>query len=174
MSLCVCSVSNNIRTPRSFEIIRRAERQFLHERITFINNPINISRTKRDTCIDQLVCVLDRDTLKECQVFINRVMKARNVSLMERQKSKFYRLWHKITGDHSNINGKQGSGGNPSGYMCKNYGGHSSSNTTSKPSISNNSTATTAITTTTTSSSPCTPVCQVKKQVYKSIQSLSR
>ena len=37
-----------------------------------------------DTCINQLACVLDRNTLKENLSFINRVREARHLRVLEK------------------------------------------------------------------------------------------
>ena len=80
-------LKNTIRTPRCFDITRKVERQLLNERITCINNTIYICEIKRDTCINKLLSVLDRDTLQECWAFINRMRE-----VLKRQKPKFKTL----------------------------------------------------------------------------------
>ena len=65
--LCSSFVLVPIRTPKSFEIIRRAEWQLLNDMVGYINNTIKISRIKSYICINQLVYVLDRDTLKDAK-----------------------------------------------------------------------------------------------------------
>ena len=110
-------LKNNIRTPRSFAIIRAGERQLFNKSIRCLNNTINISSVKRDTSINQLVSVWDRDTLKECKVFINRMREARYVREFQRQKSKFSSPWLKNTDGHSNINLGQDQSGKYGGYM---------------------------------------------------------
>ena len=50
----------------------------------------------------QLVSMtLHRDTLKECQAFINVVREDRHLGVVERQNSKFNRLWLRNTGGYS-------------------------------------------------------------------------
>ena len=97
----------------------------LEERVGSINNTIEISRTKRDTYINVLVCVLDRKTLQECQTFINGKREARCLCVMEYQNAKFNRLWHKNTSGFSNIMAVSVR------YMYTNYDGCSHFNTSS-------------------------------------------
>ena len=78
-------LGNIVRTSRKFDIIKRAEKQLLNERIRTINNAIEISSWQRDTCISQLVSALDQDTFEECQTFISRVREASNRHIRERQ-----------------------------------------------------------------------------------------
>ena len=78
-----CKLKNTIRTPRHYDIIRKAERQLPNERISCINNTLYICGTKGDMCYNKLLCVLYRDTLQECWAFINRVMEARHVKVMK-------------------------------------------------------------------------------------------
>ena len=73
-----------VRTSRNFEIIRKTKRQLLNERIGAISNTTEISTWERDTCINQLVNMLDQDTFKEWKTFISRVGEARQRSVRER------------------------------------------------------------------------------------------
>ena len=43
-------LKNNIKTPKGFQIIRRAEKALLNERVRLINNTINMLSLQRDTC----------------------------------------------------------------------------------------------------------------------------
>ena len=64
--LASLKLKNNIRTPRSFEMIRWAERQLLNERIKYIKNTIYSCAIKRDTGINYLFIVLDRIIFQVC------------------------------------------------------------------------------------------------------------
>ena len=66
-------LKNTVRTSRSFDIIRKVERLLLNERIRSIYNATKSSSWQRDTCASQLGSVVDEDTFRECQAFINRV-----------------------------------------------------------------------------------------------------
>ena len=56
VSICI---TKNIGTPKGFQIIRRAEKALLNERVRSINNTINMLKTQRDTCIDCLERVIN-------------------------------------------------------------------------------------------------------------------
>ena len=43
-------LKSNIKTPKGFQIIRRAEKALLNERVRLINNTINRLSLQRDTC----------------------------------------------------------------------------------------------------------------------------
>ena len=63
-------LSNNIRTPKGFQIIRRAEKALLNERVRSINNTINMLKTQRDTCIDHLSKAINEEWVDKCKEFI--------------------------------------------------------------------------------------------------------
>ena len=152
-------LKNTVRTPRSYEIMKRAEKWLQNERIRAINNTITISSWERDTCINQLASILDEGTFKEWHAFIYRATEARHKHVRGRQVSKFNRLWLKTScgnlKDHSGS-----SGGKVYGFMYNSYSGHSN------PSPSNSSTHSATTTTTTTTPSQDTrtngsETCQV-------------
>ena len=75
-------------------------------------------------CMKKFQCVLDKDTLHECQVFINREREARHLKVLERKKSKFNRLWLWLGskwGSCSNIHSTQDHSGTFSGHSNPNY-----------------------------------------------------
>ena len=57
------SLKSSIRTPKAKYIIRKAERALLNERIRSINNSITMFKSLRDTCINQLESILDKETM---------------------------------------------------------------------------------------------------------------
>ena len=67
MSICL---QKNIKTPKGLQIVRRAERALMNERVRLINNTLNMVRDLRDTCIDQLREVLNEDWMDKCREFI--------------------------------------------------------------------------------------------------------
>ena len=97
-----CKLKNTIRTPRSYEIIKKVEKQPPDERIRCINNSLYICGIKRDTCYNRLKSVLDSDTLQECQSFINKTRESSHTEIMDRQNGKFNRLLLKYRGGYSN------------------------------------------------------------------------
>ena len=62
--------TKNIRTPKGLQIIRRAEKALLNERVRSINNTINMLKSQRDTCIDCLEKALDEERMDRCREFI--------------------------------------------------------------------------------------------------------
>ena len=115
-------LKNTVRTSRSFDIIRKVERQLLNKRVRFINNSIELSSWQRDTCISQLASVLDEDTFKEWKTFLNRIRGSRHKCIIERKVATFNRLWLKISGGHSKDSRGSGKDGR---YMYNNSNGHS-------------------------------------------------
>ena len=63
--------TKNIRTPKSFQIIRRAQKALLNERVRLIINTINMLKTPRDTCIDHLGRAINEDWMDKCREFID-------------------------------------------------------------------------------------------------------
>ena len=74
---------NNIRTPKGFQIIRRAERALLNERVRLINNTINMLKIQRDTCIDHLDKAINKECMEECKEFIKIRKESQHVKTME-------------------------------------------------------------------------------------------
>ena len=54
-------LTKNIGTPKGLQIIKRAERALMNERIRSINNTLNMVRSLRDACINQLREVLSNE-----------------------------------------------------------------------------------------------------------------
>ena len=62
--------TRNIKTPKGLQIIKRAERALMNERVRSINNTINMFKIQRDTCIDHLERVLNAEWTEKCKEFI--------------------------------------------------------------------------------------------------------
>ena len=91
-------LKTNIKTTKGLDIIRRAEKQLLNERIRSINNQLELFMFNRDTCKNQLQGILDKEIMEECEDLIKRVIENRHKLVLERQKSKFESLQQKIGG----------------------------------------------------------------------------
>ena len=129
----------------------------LNERLRVINNTIEISSWESNTCINQLLSILDQVTFKEYQVFISRVREARQ-GVRERQVAAFNKSCLKTSGGHSKEHGGNG-GGKEIGYMISNFSGHSNTsptNITTLTAMTSPSSTTTASTTMTTTNAPLT------------------
>ena len=64
VSICL---KQNIKTPKGLQIIRKAERALLNERVRSINNTLNMLKSLRDTCIDELGRVFNEDWMARCK-----------------------------------------------------------------------------------------------------------
>ena len=82
---------NMVITSRRFEIIRKAEKQLLNERIWAINTFIEISSCDMDACVNQLISRLDQGDSKDCQVSISWFREAMHKSVWEGLVAKFNR-----------------------------------------------------------------------------------
>ena len=95
-------LKSTFRTPKSKEIIRKAERALLNERVRSINNSLTMFKELRDTCINNLNTILEDERMRECESFIKTRREARHQKTLKRQMSKFERLCHRNTGGCSN------------------------------------------------------------------------
>ena len=106
--MCI-KLKSNIRSPKGCSIRKRAEKALLNERIRMVNNTITMFGIQIDTCMNRLKGILDKETMKECMVFIKLKRESRHIRTQKRQILKFNRLCHKNTGDHSNhLHGNHG------------------------------------------------------------------
>ena len=97
-------LKNNVRTQRSDNIIQRAERSLLNERIREVN--IILDWLKHDTYMyeTKLSAILSQDHMKECKEFITDHKELRHKLVMECQTKKYLKLWHqKYQGGNSSI-----------------------------------------------------------------------
>ena len=58
---------STIKKPKGKQIIKKAERALLNERIRSTNNTLSMLEQRRDTCIFQLEEKPDRESMEECQ-----------------------------------------------------------------------------------------------------------
>ena len=84
----VSGLKSNIKTPKGQEIIRKAEKALLNERVRNINNTIYMFNIQRNTCITNLANKIREEDLKYCEEFIEARREARHHKTMERQKNK--------------------------------------------------------------------------------------
>ena len=80
------------KTPRGQQIIKKAQRALLNERIRSINNTLSMLKEQGDTCIFQLEERLDRDSMEECRNFIKIKRESRHYKTLEWQRNKLERL----------------------------------------------------------------------------------
>ena len=83
-------LKTNIRTTKGLEIIRRAEKQLLNERIRTINNQLEMFMMKRDTCVNKLKNTIREQVLiQECENLMEKITESRHLKVLKRQKSKY-------------------------------------------------------------------------------------
>ena len=90
-------LKSNIRPPKGFQIIRRAEKALLNGRVRSINNTINMLSLQRDTCKNDPKEKIREETMEECSEFTKIGKEARHFKTLNRQKRKIERLCHKNT-----------------------------------------------------------------------------
>ena len=76
-------LESNVKTPKRRQIIKKAERALLNERIRSINNSIAIFTIQRDTCMNQLKDNLDKETMEICERFIKEKREIRHLRTFE-------------------------------------------------------------------------------------------
>ena len=101
-------LKTKVHTPKGNEILRKAERMLMNERVRSINNTINMLNRQADTCIDLLESILSQDVMKICLEFINRTRERRHQKTMMRQIKKFEKLLEKTGGHSNNQSGNDG------------------------------------------------------------------
>ena len=85
-------LKQNIRTPKGLQIIRKTERALLNERVSSINNTLNMLKSLRDTCINELRRVLSKEWMARCEDLIEVGKEKHHFKTLNRQKEKFNSL----------------------------------------------------------------------------------
>ena len=101
--LVSCKLKNPIRTPNNYKIIKRAEKQFMYEQIRNITCILDMMQTKRDTCRNNMVIILntDQQLYSECLVFMDQIKQAGHLKTLLRHVNTFYRLKQRKQGIHN-------------------------------------------------------------------------
>ena len=86
--------TKNIKTPNRLQIIRKAEKALLNERVRSINNTLNMLKSQQDTCIDCLERVLNEEWMDRCKEFTEIGKEKQHFKTLKRQKEKLDRLLH--------------------------------------------------------------------------------
>ena len=79
---------SQVKTPKGFQIIRKAEVALLNERIRSINNTISMLSSEFDTCMRRLKTKIKEEDLIRCINFIKNSKEARHLKTISRQKEK--------------------------------------------------------------------------------------
>ena len=86
----------------------------LNERVRSINNMITMFNSQIHICINYLESRIDKETMEDCNTFINEKRERRHCKTLERWRDKFNQLWQRNTDGCLNI--KHGR----DGYGCSN------------------------------------------------------
>ena len=101
-------LKNPLMTKRSYEIIHKAEKQLLYERIRNINNTLEMfekNRSQYFCCLKNMVNPHDQDSdINKCILFINKIKEHRHSKIKEKHINKFEHLYFKRFGYHHNLN----------------------------------------------------------------------
>ena len=81
-------LKSQVKTPKGFQIIRKAEIALLNERIRSINNTISMLSSEFDTCMRRLKEKIKEEDLIRCINFIKESKEARHLKTISRQKDK--------------------------------------------------------------------------------------
>ena len=86
-------LKTNIKISKGLEIIKRAEKQLVNERVRTINNQLEMLMLNRDTYINKLKnTVGDQNLIEECDKLMEKIIESRHLIVLERQKSKYKAL----------------------------------------------------------------------------------
>ena len=110
-------LKSHVKTPKGFQIIRRAETSFLNERARSINNTINMLSLQKDTCIRKLKEKIGEDLMKECEIFIEKRREPRHYKTMSRQKMKLEALCQKSNSNRGGCSNNIHSGSSDQPYQ---------------------------------------------------------
>ena len=88
-------LKQNIKRPRGLQIIKKAERALLNERIRLINNTLNMLSSQKDTCMKELERSINEEWMAECKAFIEVRRENQHLKTLRRQKDKFHKLLYK-------------------------------------------------------------------------------
>ena len=89
VSICL---KQSIRTPKGLQIIRRAERSLLNERVRSISNTLNMLKALRDTCREELKRVISNGWMVKCEEFIEVGRERQHLETLKRHKAKLVKL----------------------------------------------------------------------------------
>ena len=106
-----CKLKNPLKSRKSYNIIQKAEKQLLYERIRNINSTLEMFEEQRKRQYLQFKNMLnmlnlhDQDAdLERCILFINKMKEHRHNKTKKRQISKFNHLFYRRYGYHHNLN----------------------------------------------------------------------
>ena len=105
-----CKLKNPLKSRKSYNIIQKAEKQLLYERIRNINSTLEAfeEQIKRQYLqfkdMLNMLNLHDQDAdLERCRLFINKIKEHRHNKTKKRQINKFDHLFYKRYGYHHNL-----------------------------------------------------------------------
>ena len=101
-----CKLKNPITSKRSYDIIHKAEKQLLYERVRNMNSTLDMfdkNRSQYYSCVKSMLNEHDED-INKCILFINKTKEHRHSKIKERQIDKFEHLYFKRYGYQHNLN----------------------------------------------------------------------
>ena len=79
-------LKTKMQTSKGNQILRKAERMLMNERVRTVNNTIIMLNCQADTCINK--SILNQDAMEKCHEFINSIRERRHYKTMVRQKKR--------------------------------------------------------------------------------------
>ena len=76
-------LKTNIKTSKGKYIIKKTELALLNEGIRSINNSIAMFKTIRDTCINQLESMVEKENMEECYMYMESRREQRHLKTLE-------------------------------------------------------------------------------------------
>ena len=88
-------LKSTIKPRRAKQIIHKAERQLLQDRVKAFNNILHDNSCRLDRCRLRLAALVTPSTIEKCTTFISKVRESRHIKIRDRQVNKFNRLMGK-------------------------------------------------------------------------------
>ena len=98
-----CKLKNPLKTNKSYNIIHKAEKQLLYERIRNINSILYMCEHNRYKQYSHLRNMITENEINSCLHLINRIKEHRHDRMKARQIDKFECLYFKKHGHHHNF-----------------------------------------------------------------------
>ena len=114
-------LKSQVKTPKGFQIIRKADIALLNERIRSINCTINMLSSESDTCMKRLKEKIKEEDLNRCMSFIKKSKEARHLKIMSRHKEKLKILIRKNIETNKNAKRSDHSNNMQSGMYSGRY-----------------------------------------------------
>ena len=97
-------LKSTLTTAKARQIIRKAEKDLLQDRVKAINNILDQVTQQAEECRTKLASIISGERLREHQGFINKVSEIRFTKVRQRQLNKFNILINKKEGNITRAN----------------------------------------------------------------------